>query len=238
MSQNKKAYFQGGGGVNEPTPHKRKYKTEKAILVQPRFTEPFYMNYDTYETEGVNGHPKLGPGGGWHNMHKYKSISEFRDAKRKHMKDKYKADDSYIEDTKENRDYRISKMKIRANIFNQMIKIAMDFPIDDQIGSGSIIGDSGTYSDSAQIGGQLDEYLPLNDFEDKSPEQLNFGRDYVEDEDPPDVDRLIEKYLTPAEPGLFGMPDGIDSKEDLDMPSQDQQQYGTTNSGNTLYNGM
>ena len=33
MSQNKTAYFQGGSGVNEPTPKKKKYKAEKAILV-------------------------------------------------------------------------------------------------------------------------------------------------------------------------------------------------------------
>jgi hypothetical protein len=106
VSQNKTAYFQGGGGGNEPTPKKKKYKAEKAILVQPRFKEPFYRNFDLYDVEGVDGKPKLGPGAGWHHMHKYKSIKEFRDAKRKHMQDKYKADDFWIEDNDSNRKQR------------------------------------------------------------------------------------------------------------------------------------
>lgn len=234
MSLNKKSYFQG---TEEPTPKKKKYKSDKAILVQPRFKEPFYRNYDLYETEGVDGKPALGPGAGWHNMHKYKSIKEFRDAKHKHMKDKYKADDFWIEDTKSNRKKRIENMKLRAGAINMLIKTAIDFAIDDQIGSGSIIGDSGTYSDSVPIGGSLDEYLPRDDFDGKSPDKLDFGRDHSSEE-PVDVDALIEKYLQPAEPSLYGLPDGIDPEEDLDSPSKEQPQYGTTDSGNTSYNEM
>ena len=228
----KKAYFQG---TEEPTPKKKKYKSDKAILVQPRFKEPFYHNYDMYELNNTND-KSLRPGAGWNSMSKYKSISEFRDAKRKYMKDKYKADDFWIEDSPSNRKERINKMKIRANMFNFIIKVGIDFPIDEQMGSGSIMGDSGSYSDSVPIGGQLDKYLPNNDFEGKSPDKLNFSVDYVPDNSEASINDLIDKYLRPAEPSLYGLPDGIDSKEDLDSPSDEQLQYGTTNSGNTIYN--
>jgi len=234
MSQNKKAYFQG---TEEPTPKKKKYKSEKAILVQPRFKEPFYSNYDLYDTEGLDGNTKLGPGAGWHSMHKYKSIKEFRDAKRKRMQDKYKADDFWIEDTASNRNQRIEKMKIRAEIVKSLIKIAIDFPIDDQINSGSITGDSGCYTDGAQLGGELDEYLMKNDFEEKSPDQLNFGRDYIEDQYPNSkLNKLQEKYIQPTEPSLYGLPDGVDIKEDLNIAGIEQSQYGVTDFGNTFYN--
>lgn len=178
----KKAYFQGGGGINEPTPGKKKYKSDKAIVVQPRFEEPFYRNYDLYDVPGVSGgEPKHGPGAGWNSMHKYKSISEFLKAKRKKLKDKYKADDSWIEDTESNRKERISKMKTRANLISKITKMAIDFAIDDQIHSDPILGESGAYSDSVPIGGASDEYLPQPDFEGKLPTELNFGRDYTDE---------------------------------------------------------
>lgn len=240
---NKKAYFQGGGGVNEPAPKKKKYKSDKAIVVQPRFKEPFYRNYDVYDPPGF----EHGPGAGWHSMDQYKSVSEFLKHRRKKLKDKYKADDSWIEDTEENRKERIKKMKTRARMFNKLIKIAnkvytdvnlIDFPIDDQINSSPIIGDSGTYSDAVPIGGQLDEYLTLPDFEGKLPSQLDFGRDYVEDEKSNDlIDKLEKKYLSPKENGLYGLPDGM-NEEDLDADktvNHINPEYGETDSGNTLY---
>lgn len=341
----KQSYFQGGGGENEPTPKKKKYKSEPALVNQTRFVEPFYKNYDVYETEGVNGPPKHGPGAGWHDMGKYKSIKEFLAAKRKKLQDKYKADDSWIQDdgslTKKD-----PKKSVRAAILYNLVKLAeacndsdieytdrtdayicknclhmgpncgepkptskelhaeknhnpdhidwsndgdkqdpkylkwkkslnkdnnsIDFPIDDQI-SDPIIGNSGSYSDSVPIGGASDEYLPLDDFEGKSPDKLDFGRDYVEDEkmagcancgflgrdneeDPcPDcgdssdsnkqfgnvnIDKFMEKYLNPAEPPIYGLPDGILPIKDLDSPSNEQLQYGTTDSGNTFYDKM
>lgn len=270
MSQSKKAYFQGGGGVNEPTPKKNKYKSDPALVVQPRFEEPLYRNYDTYNVPG-----KHGPGAGWHDMEKYKSIADFLKDKRKKLKDKYKADDSWQLDdgsrTKKN-----PSMKARAAIFNRIIKLAdhmmppkehgtsiydwknspyqgipkahkkndsnnIDFPIDDQIGSDPILGNSGTYSDSVPIGGASDEYLTEPDTEGKSPDKLDFGRDYVEDEHADkelDLDALVQKYLNPAEPSIYGLPDGISPPEDLDAPSNENPQYGETNSGNTLYDKM
>ena len=45
----------------------------------------------------------------------------------------------------------------------------------------------------AQLGGYTDKYLPLNDFEGKSPDQLDFGEDYTESEIPTDcTDKLQE----------------------------------------------
>lgn len=255
MSINKRGYFQGGGGVNEPTIGKKKYKSDTAILVQPRFEEPLFYNYDLYETDGVNGQAKHGPGGGFYqNMDKYKSVKEFLDSKRKRNKDKYKADDFYIEDNNSNYKERVNRMKIRASWFNKIIKGAnksdvnnIDFPIDDQIGSGSILGNSGAYGDSIPIGGQLDEYLTMPDFEGKSVDQLNFGRDYAEDEqreavlDDDKMQGFMAKYLNHKENELYGLPDGIDPSEDLDADktiNDENPYYGTTESGNTLYNKM
>jgi tRNA nucleotidyltransferase/poly(A) polymerase len=205
----KKAYFQGGGGVNEPTPKKKKYKSEKAIVVQPRFKEPFYHNYDLYETEGVDGPPKLGPGAGWNDMHQYKSISEFLKAKRKRMKDKYKADDAWIEDNEKNYQERVDKMTTRAILLFRLVKTAIDFETDNQIGEPNIafneetveyprylgpagppgdvatfpsapnLGDEKSYPYSAEIGG--DQVYPYPDFEGKLVQNLDFGRDYTED---------------------------------------------------------
>ena len=79
MFQNK-AYFQNGqnkNNPNTPSPKEKKYKSETAIVVQPRFEEPLYRNYDVYQTSGVSDKPKHGPGAGWHDMQKYKSIKEF-----------------------------------------------------------------------------------------------------------------------------------------------------------------
>jgi|ERR1035437_287357 hypothetical protein len=255
-AMDKKAYFQG---TEEPKPKEKQYKSDKAILVQPRFKEPLYKNYDIYDVPGVDGKTnKLGPGSGYHSLMKYKSVSDFLKDKRKHMKDKYKADDSYIEDTDSNRKERINKMKTRACILYRIMKTAIDFPIDEQIND-PILGDSGAYGDSAAIGGQSDMAVPLRDFEGKSPDQLDFGRDYVENGCPNcgfngdkngnmyDITYPChgcgeggatitgEEKLNPAEPSLFGLPDGISPKEDLDSPSDEKPMYGTTDSGNTLY---
>jgi hypothetical protein len=115
----------------------------------------------------------------------------------------------------------------------------IDFPTDAQIGSGSIIGDSSSYSNSVGIGGMLDEYLPQNDFEGKSPDQLDFGRDYTEDDEIPDnLDKLTNKYLNPAESHLFGLPDGIEPVSDLDADqtiNTENPDYGTPDTGEQMY---
>lgn len=183
MSQNKLGYFQNGqdkDNPNTPAPKKKKYKSEPALVNQPRFKEPLYRNYDLYDVPGVSDKPKHGPGAGWHDMHKFKSIKDFLASRRKKLKDKYKADDSWIQD-----DGSLSKkdpvIKARAALFVKLTKTAIDFSIDDQVTP--ILGDSGTYSGSAQIGGISDKYLSENDFEGKSVDKLNFGRDYAESND-------------------------------------------------------
>jgi hypothetical protein len=215
----KNAYFQG---TEKPKPKQKQYKSDKAIVMQPRFKEPLYKNYDVYETEGVDGPAKHGPGAGYHHMNKYKSIKDFLKDKRKKLKDKYKADDSYIED-----DGSITKNNILSRK-SLLIKLGIDFPIDDNIKSGPILGDSGTLSDSVPIGGQLDEYLTKPDFEGKLPTELDFGRDYTEDADKSInkinelqvlLDELINKQLSPKETDLYGLPQGISPPEDLDAPS-------------------
>lgn len=118
----KVAYFQGGGGVNEPTPKKKKYKSDPAIVNQTRFKEPFYRNYDLYD---IPGFEHIGPGAGWHSMQKYKSISEFLKAKRKKMKDKYKADDSWIGENGEI-NKKNPNIESRAMLLATMIKVASE----------------------------------------------------------------------------------------------------------------
>ena len=120
MSANKKAYFQGGGGVNEPTPGEKKYKSDPALVVQPRFEEPFYRNYDLYTIPGME---HIGPGTGYHGLQNYDSVQEFLAARRKRMEGRYVADDSWQLDsgkrTKEN-----PNIKARAAIFHKIIKNA------------------------------------------------------------------------------------------------------------------
>ena len=226
----KKAYFQGGGGVNEPAPKKKKYKSEKAIVVQPRFEEPFYRNYDLYDVPG-----KHGPGAGWHSMQKYKSISEFLKAKRKKLKDKYKADDSWIENdgkiTKDN------KIKSRAKLFSKILKLAIDFPIDEYIDPNIASGDSEDFMGQINpAGGLLTGYLPLNDFEGKFPEVLNFGRDYVDEnkESLPleGIEDLLDKYLSH---GLYGLPDGVDLPEEELKDHNPNPYYGTLGPQSLIY---
>ncbi len=116
----REAYFQGGGGVNEPTPGEKKYKSDPAIVVQPRFEEPFYHNYDLYTVPGME---HIGPGTGWHGLQNYKSVAEFLEARRKRLTPRYVADDSWQLDNgkrvKTNPD-----IKARAAILERIIKVA------------------------------------------------------------------------------------------------------------------
>lgn len=244
----KESYFQG---TEEPTPGKKKYKLDKAIVVQPRFKTPFFKNYDLYDTMNISDTP----GKGWHDMSNYKSISEFLEARRKHLKNKYKAEDSWIED-------KPKKMKARASLFSKIIKIAIDFPIDDQISS-PILGDSGSYGDSVPIGGMYDKYMSEPDFEGKSADKLNIGRDYIGCKncgfvsDGNDIfdttypcpkckkgGAMItgEEILSPNETSLYGLPDGISPISDLDADKTlgdiKNPYYGTTDMGNGTYDNM
>jgi hypothetical protein len=125
---NKLAYFQGGGGVNEPTPGQKKYPSDKAIVVQPRFKEPFYRNYDYMDSEGVDGEPVHGPGSGWNHMTDHKSVQDFLEFRRKRLHNKYVAEDSWIEDSLSNYKERVNNMKIRADLLHGMVKTAYHMP--------------------------------------------------------------------------------------------------------------
>src|SRR5579864_4172752 len=120
MSLNKKSYFQGGGGVNQPTPGEKKYKSDPAIVVQPRFKEPFYRNYDLYTIPGME---EVGPGTGWHGLQNYKSVQEFLKDRRERLKPRYVADDSWQVDSGE-RVKKNPERKARMAIFEKIIKTA------------------------------------------------------------------------------------------------------------------
>lgn len=195
------AYYQG---TEEPTPGKKQYKSDKKIVDQPRFKEPFFKNYDLYETNGEHS-----PGSGWHNIMKYKSIKDFLNVKRKN---KYKADDSWIEDNGS-----VSKKARNLFFLNTLIKNGIDFPIDDQVTIMPV-------KENNQIGGYLDKYLPENDSENKSPDKLNFG--VIQDEF-----NKVDTFL-----GLINRINP-DEEDDVDVTGNNANpEYGTTNSGNTSYN--
>lgn len=113
---NKKSYFQG---TEDPTPHKKKYKSDPALVVQPRFEEPFYRNYDLYEIPGME---HIGPGVGWHSMESFKSVKDFLEERRKRLQPKYVADDSWQLDNGERT--KKNPIQARAAIFNRIIKLA------------------------------------------------------------------------------------------------------------------
>ena len=267
MPLNKSGYFQGGGGENEPKPKKKRYKSDPAIVVQPRFKEPFYRNYDLYNTPGEHS-----PGAGWHDMEKYKSIQEFLKAKRKKLKDKYKADDSWILDdnskTKKN-----PNIEARAAIFEKIIKTAdhmippkehgteiydwknsiyqgkpkspvkhdsndIDFPIDDHVSIISLDEEVLPRNHLSRV-----HVIPEQDLAGHSPDALNFGRDHDHKAEPTKshediLQKLFNKYLSPSETDLFGLPDGIDPNSDLDAEEtmETEQPYtGTSDIGTQMY---
>lgn len=227
MLPNKTSYFQGGGGVNEPSPKKTKYKSEPAPVNMPRFEEPFYRNYDLYDVPG-----KHGPGTGAYHMDKHKSIKKFLDKKRKKIRGKYK------NISQEN---RLSNIKARKNILLTLIKKAIDFPTDNYVSYLQIDEPGDVYEKTVRMDGLLDKYLPIPDFEGKTVDKLNFGRDYDSEVEPGDFDSLdsiLDHLFTPKETDLFGLPNGFDPEEDLDADktiNDINSLYGTTDSGNTVY---
>jgi tRNA nucleotidyltransferase/poly(A) polymerase len=308
----KVAYFQGGGGVNEPAPKEKKYKSDPAIVVQPRFKEPFYHNYDLYKVPGME---EVGPGVGWHSMQNYKSVQEFIKERRDRLKPRYVSDDSWIQD--DGSKTKSPNVKARASLLSKFVKIAnpnvcefcgknkiditfpcehcgkggalftgdenngpnfdyghgaydamskgkkmksitdfkydgpgaffaddnaIDFPIDDYFDPAAIEGEEyGLAGESNLMGGYLDEYLPENDFEGKDPTTLDFGRDYIEDQEPaeiPDhiIDKLLKKYHAAPTHGLYGLPDGVDlPDEDLGDPTDLNPDYGTLGPDSLMY---
>lgn len=225
MYENKNAYFQGGKGVNEPSPKKKKYPIEKSIVVQPRFDKPFYKNFDLYDVESQDS--TTGPGTGIYHS-KEKDIKNFLEKRRK--RNKYKAKDSW--------NNKKIKRKARTKLFYKIIKNAFHFTMDEYYNTPPISENSGAYVDSTGIGGYLDEYLPYNDLEGKSPSQLNFGRDYTPEQE--ELLKLINEMLNPKTPDLLFL-NGFEPEEDLDPHNTINHinpYYQTTDLGNTVYDNM
>src|SRR5574337_786327 len=122
MSLNKRGYFQGGGGVNEPTPGQKKYKSDPALVLEPRFKEPLYYNYDLYTIPGMED---IGPGTGYHGLQNYKSVQEFLEDRRERLRPRYVADDFWQIDSGD-RVKKNPERKARMAIFEKIIKAAGD----------------------------------------------------------------------------------------------------------------
>jgi len=218
----KKSYFQG---TEEPTPHKKKYKSEPKLIDMSKFKVPFFKNYDYVDDES-------GPGSGLHSGD-YKSVADFLKKNRKRNKDKYKGEDFIQEDNG-------SIHKKKANRRISLLKIAIDFPDDSQINN-PIIGEGDSYTNSIPVGGLYDYIIPKPDFEGKGPESLNFGQDYTEDSNPKEIiniDDIINKFINPKESDPLGIPGGIIPGSDLDANetiSGINQQYGIQESESNIY---
>jgi hypothetical protein len=191
-------------------------KNKNHELDKARFDEPLFKNYDLYENN-------TGPGAGlYQNMSKYKSVADFLKKKRKRNKGKKKA-------------------ALRIKILKAILKQAIDFPLDESIKNPITPDESGIIQVSLPFGGIADEYLPFNDQEDKSPDKLDFGRDYQNDEsDPKNIEEKLEKVIRPTQTPLLGLPDGMDPAElDADKTISDRSaDYGITDSGNTLFDNI
>jgi len=260
MLQHKKAYYQG---TESPKPKKQQYKPEKAVVVQPRFKEPLYKNYDLYETEGVSGPPKHGPGGGlYQNMEKYKSVSDFFEQKRERNKRKYKSDD------KKTRSRKKKMAKRRIQFLAAITKTAIDFPSDGVFNLIDDVENDNPLHDAAPIGGlRGGEYVPSPDRKGGLAHSLDFERydenpDRLPEETEQDIytspeddeygkvgeepvgsteEENVEENINPAEPSIYGLPDGILPKEDLDAVNHvnnTNPYYGTLNNENETYKNM
>jgi hypothetical protein len=74
MADYKKGYFQGGGGVNEPTPHQVKYPKEDSDSIR---------NNDDKQMNGQSPFPDVGPVDGMHPG--YESFGESEEARKKRL---------------------------------------------------------------------------------------------------------------------------------------------------------
>jgi len=185
----------------------------------------FFKNYDLYETEGVNGPAKQGPGTGFYqNMDKYKSVSDFRKKKKKRMK---------------NRKLALLSVILKNATDNNSI----DFPNDDLV-TGISPGSAGENMDGtpyAGFGGMSDYY------DNRNPEtsEIPVGEDLMS----PDSDELVMKKspkadinqmaLQPGESPIMGLPDGQKPIEDQDNNRfRTNKYFGIQDSGRNIYDNV
>lgn len=210
------SYFQG---TEEPKPKQKQYKSEPKVLDRPRYKHPLYHNYDLYGDDG--------PGSGFYqNMQSYKSVADFLKSKRKKSKDKYKGDHQVQYD-----DGSISTKQARRKQLLQIIKNAIDFPLDSQ--TTPILSNEDSYVASIPVGG-FSDYTPLNDLEDKPVSTLNFSQDY---QFPYSVEDIINQYLNPAEPALYGdiQTEPVSDLDANETSSFRDSAYGIEDSGSRIY---
>lgn len=192
----------------------KKYKVDKSDVAEPRFDTPFFNNYDLYDCDS-------GPGAGYHELTEYKSVSDFLKDRRKRSKFKIKSPNR-----------KIAFRKI-------LLKTAIDFATDDQIKSSPILSDDDSYSHSVYVGGMNDYVNPFYDFNDKSFEHLNFGRDYSDNGGQKLNDDSIKILLNlESEKPPYGLPDGLPDREDISDYGGVNPYFGTTDLGNTIFEGI
>jgi hypothetical protein len=175
----------------------------------------FYSNYDL--------------GSGWSGMQQFKSIKDF--LKRRRKKHLINTGGSIA-------DADVNKCA-RLNLINRVIKLSkldcnnLDFALDSQITP--ILNESNSYTNSVYWGSLYDNILPLNDFEGKSPDQLNFGNDYADPLNSKMHNQVLEDKINPAEPPIYGLQDGIIRQEDLDGIENKNPWYGILDLGPSIY---
>lgn len=170
-------------------------------MTKPRTEDSDFIIYQNYDLyEDGTG---IGPGGGLHSG-EYKSVKDFLKNKRKRKK------------------------KVRALLLSFLTKTATDYPLDSQVTP--IISEESSYQASLGPGGMYDSLTPEPDEEDKSPDKLNFGRDYADQE-------VIEKEdpgLTPAQPNWYGE-NSLLTREELDSLYDQDPRYGIGDFGTNIY---
>lgn len=143
----------------------------------------------------------VGPGGGLHSG-KYKSVKEFLKKKR--------------------------RRKIRSCLISFLTKYAADYPLDSQVTP--ILSEESSYQASIGPGGMYDSLTLEPDQEAKSPDKLNFGRDYADQE----VIDEVDPELTPAQPNWYGEKSLL-SRDELDSLYDQDPRYGIGDFGTNIY---
>lgn len=152
--------------------------------------------------------------GFYQNMQDYKSVKEFLKKRKKKNK----------------------KTAVTTKILKLLLKQAIDFPVDDSFRDPIQLEENTSIQTALPMGGLTDEYLPENDAEDKMPTTLNFGEDYQNTGKEETIEDFLSEVNTSESP-LLGLPDGMDPQDETadQIISNRSSDYGTTDSGNTLY---
>lgn len=164
----------------------------------------FFKNYDRFDLSS-------GPGESFYeNMHKYKSVKDFLNKKRKRNK---------------KRKFAIRKMAL--------LSLAIDFKLDESISP--LIGDESSYQMSLPFGGILDEYLTFDDFEGKNITNLNHHNDYISSERYSDEE--IDLGLNPRESELYGNKREF-NQEDMEAEYEKNLYNGIQDFGRNIYDNI